>query len=53
MEMVLFNESSKSMYVVNEIPYKDSTMDATRRSGEDSKVTSALQGKTKLTFQQF
>lgn len=53
MEMVLYNESNKSIYVVNEKPHKDSTMDATTHSGEDSKVTPALQGKTKLTFLQF
>lgn len=42
MEMILYSESNKSIYVVNENSNKDSTMDVTRRSGQDGK------GKTKF-----
>lgn len=53
MEMVLYSESNKSVYVVNEKPNKDSTMDVTQQSAQDGEVTPALQGNTKFTFQQF
>lgn len=54
MEMVLYNEHNK-IYMVNGRPNRDSIKDATLlgHSGEDSKATTALHGKTKLTFNTF
>lgn len=48
MEMVFYQESNKSMNVVNE--KKDSNVDLTRRFGHDSGGTPARRGKTTLTF---